>query len=236
MGVVRKLVPRRAANLERDPNLRDVAYARLQKLWLEGSIKPQQWLSQRKLVEMIDAPLAPVRDALKRLEAEGLVIMHPKRGVFTLGVTPKQISEIYEFRMLLEVPAVGRVAERPDLAVIAGLLAASKALYQTRLESDEAWVAQLPQRIEADVEFHRYMIGQLNNAFVSENFERAMSRQRLYRLTFPGSNTRQGVALAEHIEVLSAIVDATPAAAMDAMRSHLSRALRRTLDLSGRET
>ena len=99
--------------LERDPNMRDVAYDRLQKLWLDGTIQPQQWLSQRQVVEMIDAPLAPVRDALKRMEAEGLVILQPKRGIYTLGISPKQITEIYEFRMLLEVPAVGRVAERP---------------------------------------------------------------------------------------------------------------------------
>ncbi|MCB2031590.1 MAG: GntR family transcriptional regulator [Rhodoferax sp.] len=219
---------------ERDRNLRDVAYDRLQKMWLDGTIKPHQWLSQRQVVEMTGAPLAPVRDALKRMEAEGLVSLQPKRGIYTLGITPQQISEIYEFRMLLEVPAVGRVAERPDLVTVGRMLSVSKALYANRNGTDEAWAAELPQRIEADVEFHRYIIGQFHNAFIADAFDRAISRQRLYRLTFPGSNLRDGAALAEHIDVLSAIINGTPASAMEAMRTHLGRALRRTLDLSER--
>ncbi len=188
--------------LERDPNMRDVAYDRLQKLWLDGTIQPQQWLSQRQVVEMIDAPLAPVRDALKRMEAEGLVILQPKRGIYTLGISPKQITEIYEFRMLLEVPAVGRVAERPDLITVGRMLSVSKALYASRLGDDADWAAELPRRIEADVEFHRYNIAQFNNSFITETFDRAISRQRLYRLTFPGANRRDGAALAEHIELI----------------------------------
>jgi DNA-binding GntR family transcriptional regulator len=102
--------PRRG---ERGSNLRDVAYDLLQKLWLDGTIQPQQWLSQRHFVEMIDAPMATVRDALKRMETEELVNLQPGRGIYTLGISPKKINGIYEFRMLLEVPAVGRVAERP---------------------------------------------------------------------------------------------------------------------------
>ncbi|WP_418320084.1 GntR family transcriptional regulator [Piscinibacter sakaiensis] len=222
--------------IEREPNLRDVAYARLQQLWLNGTIKPQQWLSQRQLVELIDAPLASVRDALKRLEAEGLVVLQPKRGVFTLGTTPTQISEIYAFRMLLEVTAVGRAAERPDMVAIGRLMSETRRLYDTRQQSDEAWAAELPQRIECDVGFHRFVIGQFNNAYISEAFDRAISRQRLYRLTFPGSNRRDGVALAEHIDVLAAIADGVPSRAMEAMRSHLSLALRRTLDIPETET
>lgn len=221
--------------LEREPNLRDAAYAQLQKLWLDGTIKPQQWLSQRQLVEMIGAPLAPVRDALKRLEAEGLVVLQPKRGVFTLGTTPTQISEIYAFRMLLELPAVARAAERPDMATVARLMAETRRLYETSQQSDEAWAAELPQRIEADIGFHRFVIRQFNNAYIAEAFDRAISRQRLYRLTFPGSNRRDGVALAEHIEVLAAIADGSPALATEAMRNHLSLALRRTLDMPERE-
>ena len=90
---------------ERKPNLRDIAYEHLQELWLNGKITPGQWLSQSKLVEMTGATMAAVRDALKRMEAEGLIVLQPKRGVFILEVTPRQISELFDFRIMVEIPA-----------------------------------------------------------------------------------------------------------------------------------
>ena len=67
---------------ERKPNLRDIAYEHLQELWPNGKITLGQWLSQRKLVEMTGATMAAVRDALKRMEAEGLIVLQPKRWCF----------------------------------------------------------------------------------------------------------------------------------------------------------
>lgn len=217
---------------DREPNLRDIAYQRLQKLWVDRAIQPGQWLSQRQVVEMTAAPLAAVRDALKRMEAEGLVVLKPKRGVLTLEITPAQISEIYDFRIMIEAPAAGRLAQRPDMAALGAFLAEARALYATRLEADAAWDAELPNRIESDLSFHRHVIGRLDNAFLADVFERALARQRLYRLTFPGSNRRDGVALAEHIDILSALVDGRPDAAVEAMRAHLEQARRRVLDIS----
>jgi DNA-binding GntR family transcriptional regulator len=217
-------------SIQRNPNQRDIAYERLQNLWLERKIQPQQWLSQRQLVEITGSPMASVRDALKRMEAEGFVVLHPKRGVYTLEVTPDQINEIYDFRLLLEVPAAGRAAERPDLVRLGEMLKTSRDLYETRLDSDKVWDAELPLRIANDMDFHRLIIHALNNDFIADMLEKALSRQRLYRLTFPGSNTREGVALAEHIEVLKAIIASDPAKATEEMSTHLNNARMRTLN------
>jgi len=73
-----------------------------------GELLPTQALRQEELAERFGVSRLPVRDALLRLEAEGLVVVYPNRGAFVVEFSADEVREIYDLRLLLEVDALQR--------------------------------------------------------------------------------------------------------------------------------
>src|SRR5688500_546120 len=79
---------------------------------LRGVIEPGAPLRQEELAERFQVSRLPVRDALLRLEAQGLVHVYPNRGAFVVSLTPDEVREIYEMRILLEGDILERAVPR----------------------------------------------------------------------------------------------------------------------------
>ena len=94
----------RAASAE--PMLKRAAYESIEKLLNEGALRPGQLISQRELVEMTGATLGSVREAISRLEAEGLLQALPKRGLLVPSLDVSFVREDYQLRQTLEISAV----------------------------------------------------------------------------------------------------------------------------------
>jgi DNA-binding GntR family transcriptional regulator len=77
-----------------------------------GELLPGQALRQEELAERFGVSRLPVRDALLRLEAEGLVAVYPNRGAFVVEFSADEVREIYDLRLLLEVDALRRAVPR----------------------------------------------------------------------------------------------------------------------------
>src|SRR5437763_14723371 len=69
---------------------------------LRGAIPPGEALRQEELAERFGVSRLPVRDALLRLEAQGLVHVYPNRGAFVISLSADEVREVYEMRILLE--------------------------------------------------------------------------------------------------------------------------------------
>lgn len=89
---------------------RDVALLELRRLILTGGIQPGAKLNQRELAQQLGVSLTPLREALRQLEAEGLVNAHSHRGVRVATSSVDTLSPVYIVRMLLEPYAAGRAA------------------------------------------------------------------------------------------------------------------------------
>ncbi len=75
---------------------------RIREAILKGYFKPGERLDQTELAELLGVSRSPVRDALRRLAAEGLVTMHPHRGAVVAELSPEELEEIYLIRRVLE--------------------------------------------------------------------------------------------------------------------------------------
>src|SRR5829696_1672199 len=94
---------------------------------LRGTIPPGQPLRQEELARRFGVSRLPVRDALLRLEAEGLVVVFPNRGAFVVSLSAAEVREIYDLRVLLEGDVLERAVPRvatADWRRIDGALAA----------------------------------------------------------------------------------------------------------------
>src|SRR5690242_21960645 len=98
--------------------MREVAYERFKVQLFKRNLVPGQFVSQGELCELLDVPLGPTREALKRLEAESLVRLIPQRGIQIADIGVTLIREAFQFRAILEVAAVRHFTESADDATI----------------------------------------------------------------------------------------------------------------------
>ena len=103
-GARRMTTARRAPRAE--TKLRERAYDAFTQHLLRAEIKPGQFVSQRELVALTGQPLGAIRELIPRLEAEGLIVTVPQRGLQILPVDIELIRNAFQFRLILEREAV----------------------------------------------------------------------------------------------------------------------------------
>ena len=113
---------------------------------LHGAFAPGQPLRQEELAERFGVSRLPVRDALLRLEAQGLVHVYPNRGAFVISLSPDEVREIYEMRILLEGDMIERAVPRMTADDWRRIDAA---------HAESARSANGPEWVEGDWAFHR---------------------------------------------------------------------------------
>jgi DNA-binding GntR family transcriptional regulator len=178
-------------------------------------------LSEQVLASELAISRTPVREALKRLEREGLVQSLPRRGTFVTELGAHDVAEIYQIRIALETLAAHTAATQMDPEEIARLRAQLDAAH------DLARRGRARDAFESDLEFHKRIIAATHNqrlAQILATLDDQVHQIRALALRSPG---RLEDALEEHERILRAISQHDPAEAGEAMHAHL-RAARET--------
>ena len=92
--------------------LRDVVFNTLRQEIIHGELKPGERLLEIPLAEKLGVSRTPIREAIRKLELEGLVVMLPRRGATVAGITSKNLRDVLEIRRALEELAIGLACER----------------------------------------------------------------------------------------------------------------------------
>jgi DNA-binding GntR family transcriptional regulator len=230
-----KQVARRKTKVDQDVRpgghrLGDLAYARILQTLFERKIPAGAFLSQSDLVRMLRVPVAPLRDALKLLEAEGIVVIQPRSGIQFVKPGFELTRSTYQYRSILERSAAAVYAETADESELAELerrhLAAIDRVEREGL-SDE-----IKLELEAlETLLHHSIIGSLSNPLIESAYKRLHNYVRLIRLDRKVTPPLALHSLREHLHVIEACKARDPEAASSAMQAHLSAALQRGLGL-----
>ncbi|MEW6697471.1 MAG: GntR family transcriptional regulator [Bacillota bacterium] len=94
------------------PQVRDRVYEQLRQAIMEDRLKPGERLVERKLADLLGVSRTPVREAIRMLELEGLVVHLPRSGTVVAQVTDLEVLEIYRIRAVLEGLAARMAAEK----------------------------------------------------------------------------------------------------------------------------
>lgn len=210
--------------------LREKAYARFKQRLFAGSLKPGQFVSQRELAETMGMPIAPVRDALKRLQAEALVRVIPQRGIQIADINAKLIRDAFELRSTLEIHAVRRFVERGDLDALTALDAQMRSIAErakSRLTDSLA-----SEFVRLDFRMHEMLIAALDNELIAETYRVNADRILLMRLVNRLTRERLLAATAEHMTILDALRKRDGEAAAAAMARHLSAAFQKMMGVA----
>jgi DNA-binding GntR family transcriptional regulator len=210
--------------------LRDKAYARFKQRLFDGDLKPGQFVSQRELCAVVDMKVGPVRDALKRLQAEALVKVIPQRGIQIADVNVKLLRDAFELRTTLELHAVRRYAQSGDLAA---LDAVEDRMRSIDVRARRRFTAELGRDfIRADLAMHQALIANLGNDLIAETYRVNADRILLMQLTSRLDASRLASAIAEHMVVLAALRRRDADGAAAALETHLKAAQRKMLGVA----
>src|ERR1700678_1509252 len=120
------------------PSLPDVVYRSVRDAILNGLFAPGQMLRQEEVASRLGVSRSPLREALPRLEAEGIVVLHPRRGYAVASLELEEIVEAFDLRSLLESELARRsIAKRTD-ADISRVFAVSSEMAALIENADQA--------------------------------------------------------------------------------------------------
>ncbi|MBL8671916.1 MAG: GntR family transcriptional regulator [Alphaproteobacteria bacterium] len=211
--------------------LRDQAYESFRQRLLSLDLRPGQFVSQRELVAITGMPLGAIRELVPRLEADGLIVTVPQRGMQIANVDVKLVRNAFQLRAILEREAIAQFAARAADAEVERLVAAHGAI---AAEAKRGLSEALLERAQAvDWDFHDTLIDALGNDLVSGVYRVNSIKIRLIRLERVLLSPESLLpALDEHAEILAAIRRRDASGAVAALDRHLTSARNRAMGIS----
>ncbi len=213
--------------------LNERVYEALLRAIAEGLIPPGQRLMLDEVAAQLRVSRTPVRDAISRLVAEGLVEPTGSRGFRVTLLTRDDLAQLYDLRHMCETYAVERGLGNLTLDLLARL---------EHLANQWARVSAAPDLAEwldltlKDQEFHQLIVGLANNPRLSDLFRRLCIHIQTFRVGpfFSSAAELKEAYLAEHRAIMAALRTGDVALAKQAVSVHVRKAMGRTLALDGR--
>jgi DNA-binding GntR family transcriptional regulator len=165
---------------------------------LSGQLKPRERLVEMDLISQFDVSRTVIREALKRLEATGLIRTTPYRGAVVSDLTTEEIEEIYFIRAELEKIAARLVLKHITQKEVQNLKKVSKEVERHLREKSH-------QMIEMDSEFHRMIFRGCRNNYLYDMIDYLRTKAHIVRFNAWSLPHRIEQSIVEHREMIKAI-------------------------------
>ncbi|WP_243226300.1 GntR family transcriptional regulator [Microbacterium sp. CIAB417] len=211
---------------ETEASAADAAYAKVKERILDGDLAGGMMVSEGTIADELGMSRTPVREAFLRLQVEGWMRLYPKRGALIRDVTPGELDDVVEARILIETDAVRRLvrdSERVQDVVdeLSDILDEQRRAYEA---SDLARLA------EADTAFHARIVAAGGNALLAEFFATLRDRQRrMLARSLWRRDDRAEQVLDDHGLLVRLIGDGETAAFEVALGRHIKKTHRELL-------
>jgi len=210
--------------------LSDIAYDKVLEGLFDRKVPAGAFVSQNDLVNLLDIPVQPLRDALRVLEAEGVLTIHPRSGIQFLKPDLELARSTYQFRTIIERAAARTYAETADAQTVATLIADHRTLL-AEVEQGAFDADTLERLNDLEERLHGGMIASLRNPLIETTARRLKNYVTLIRLERLVTQPLALRTLREHLEILEAAKARDAAAAEAAVSSHFQAALQRILGM-----
>lgn len=198
--------------------LRELVFESLREAILLGRLRPGERLMEVQLAEEMGVSRTPVREAIRKLELDGFLIMVPRKGAYVAGITLKDIADVFEVRAALEGMAAGLAAERITDEELDQL---ERSLVQIR-ESQSG--DNINAVVEGDTAFHEIIYQASRNQQLVQIITHLREQIQRFRMTSLSQPGRSKFALDEHKKIVEAISDRDVELARALAREHIENA------------
>ena len=195
--------------------LRDVVFNTLRQAILTGELKPGERLMEIHLAERLGVSRTPIREAIRKLELEGLVTMIPRRGAEVAQITEKSMSDVLEVRRALDALCVELACDRiteEELARLEQACSDFEAAVKTR---DNKVIAQ------ADVKLHDIIVQATVNSRLIQLVNNLSEQMYRYRFEYIKDSSRHENLVEEHRIIYESILKKDKETASRAAETHI---------------
>lgn len=198
--------------------LRELVFETLRDAIITGKLTPGERLMEIQLAEELGVSRTPVREAIRKLELEGFLVMVPRKGAYVAGISMKDVVDVFEVRAALEALAAGLAAERITEEELDQL---ERSIVSISEVSDGG---NLEVVVERDTGFHDIIYKASRNEKLVQfiiNLKEQIQRFRATSLAQPG---RTKMALEEHKQIVEALSERNVELASELARQHIENA------------
>jgi DNA-binding GntR family transcriptional regulator len=215
-------------NFQMDTNeylpLRDVVFNTLRQAILRGELKPGERLMEIHLAQRLGVSRTPVREAIRKLELEGLVRMIPRKGAEVAEITVKDMEDVLEVRTALEELAVKDACANITEEEIEKLKTA-KAAFQAALDTGDLIACG-----KSDMDFHEIIYGAANNRRLIQMLNNLREQMYRYRMEYLKDREKYPMLVEEHEVLFAALEEHDREKAGAAIRVHIENQRASILD------
>jgi DNA-binding GntR family transcriptional regulator len=195
----------------------DSVYSAVKGRILSYDLRPSQRISETQVAKELGVSRTPAREALRRLEQEGWLVLVPRQGYYVRAYSLREVDEVYDLRIAVERHTARTAAEHAPHASLSHLRQEWEALESTReAMSPLDW-------LDADEEFHSRVAAVTGNRRLMAILQRINERIRIIRRIDYTRPERATLTRAEHLDIVDLIQARSAAVAADHMEQHILR-------------
>ena len=195
--------------------LRDVVFNTLRKAILRGELKPGERLMELQLANKLGVSRTPIREAIRKLELEGLVLMIPRKGAEVAQITEKNMQDVLEVRKALEELSVQLACERITAEQVEEMKMAAEDFRKVLKSGDVTKIA------EADVKFHDIIFAATNNQRLITLLNNLREQMYRFRVEYLKQKECYPQLLEEHDKLIALISGGEVEEACELMGCHI---------------
>ena len=196
--------------------LRDVVFNTLRQAILRGELKPGERLMEVQLANKLGVSRTPIREAIRKLELEGLVLMIPRKGAEVADITEKSLMDVLEVRKALEELAVQLCCDKITGKEIEELHRAADDFRRILKTSDD-----VTEIAEADVRFHDIIYLATGNQKLIQILNNLREQMYRYRVECIKRKESHPILIAQHEEIIRRIENKEKKEAADIVCRHI---------------
>lgn len=195
--------------------LREVVFHTLRNAILTGDIEPGERLMEIKLAQKLGVSRTPIREAIRKLELEGLVVMAPRRGAQVAKITQEDMTQVLEVRAVLEGLAIELACDKVDSEKL-------DVLREKMIEFEKAVKGgDVVEIATKDVEFHDAIYDAAGNRRLVQILNNLREQMYRYRLEYIKEEEKRQELIAEHKNIVEAIADKNKEKAKESILLHI---------------
>lgn len=195
--------------------LRDIVFQTIRKAILNGELEPGERLMETQLGEKLGVSRTPIREAIRKLELEGLVVMVPRKGAQVAQFTIKDIEDVLQVRASLEALAAKLACRHMDERSFLKLQLIITE-YEYAAKEDDIEVM-----IQKDIEFHDTIALASQNDKLIQLYNNMREQVQRYRIAYLKNTEKSNTVIAEHHEILKALKERNEKVAADLATKHI---------------
>lgn len=195
--------------------LRDVVFNTLRRAILKGELKPGERLMEISLAERLGVSRTPIREAIRKLELEGLVVMAPRKGAKVASITERDLNDVLEVRKGMEALAISLACERITREELAALEEIETRFQKLTEEGN------LTELAEVDVEFHDAIYHATNNKRLVQLLNNLREQMYRYRMEYLKDMAVRRTLAEEHKAICQALRDRDEKKALARVTEHI---------------